>query len=87
MTATDFTRRAEALIAKLSLGTPVPEIEDDKAYVVQEIRRMLAEARDGRLPPRPERTPRLARLVVDQWPLGHPLANEVGEVEALYRRL
>lgn len=82
-----FEDRTEALIAKLrSPGIP-KEIEEDRDYVIEQLEEMRAAFRDGRLPPRDQRWPELTRLVVDQWPLGHPLTNEVGEVEALFRRL
>lgn len=82
-----FMERAEGLIAALLRETHEKSIIADRDYVVEELRKMMSQVSQMALPPRDKRYPQLAHLVVGQWPLGHPLANEVGEVEALYRKL
>lgn len=83
----EYERRVEALIFKLRSSDLPQEIKQDRDYVIDELETMVAGVRSGKLPPRDRRWPELTRLVVDQWPHGHDLANEVGEVEALFKKL
>lgn len=82
-----FVERAERLIAALAAERDSPDVIADRDYVIGEFRKMVTQVSSGELPPREARYPILAHLVGGQWPLGHPLANEVGAVEALYRGL
>jgi hypothetical protein len=82
-----FIERAERLIARLGERPIHPEIDPDAEYVAERLRLMVRNVREDTMPPRGERYGNLARLAVEQWPWGHELANEVGEVEALYRKL
>lgn len=84
---TSFIERVERLLALMEAERESPEIVADRDYVVAQLRAMIANAASGALPPRESRHPLLAYMAADHWPLGHPLANEVGEVETLYRRL
>lgn len=55
--------------------------------VLRRIEAMRSHVRAGSVPPRPSRHRRLSRLVVDEWPLGHPLALQISDLEDLWLTL
>lgn len=86
----EFLKRLDNLVEKLLMeavaGKPaVPP--DELRYVVERLRAMADATSTGRLPPREQRHKGLTRIVIDQWPLSHPLGNELVEVEIAYTRL
>lgn len=82
-----FIQRARQLIDDLQSTEIPPEVARNRDYVLGKLRKMVEEAETSTLPLPSARVPHLTRLVVDQWPLGDHLSNEVGAVEGLYRKL
>jgi len=69
-----------------SVEPPEPTSEQIQA-VLNRIRSMERQVREETLPPRSRRDRILTRLMMDEWPLGHPLASRTMRVEDLYVNL
>jgi hypothetical protein len=61
--------------------------EFDLEVASKHIRQMQDNVNNDTLPPKEMRFPVLARLIVDQWPLGSRLGTEIIELEKLYQLL
>jgi hypothetical protein len=66
-----------------AISEPLPTPEQLR-IVLRRIEVMKRQIEDGSAPPRESRYRKLARILVDEWPLGHPLANKISELEDLY---
>lgn len=60
---------------------PTPE---QLEVVLLRVEAMKRQIQEDSAPPRTARYRRLSRMLVDEWPLGHPLATAVSELEDLY---
>ncbi len=52
--------------------------------VLRRIEAMRRQIEEDSAPPKHARYRSLSRMLVDEWPLGHSLANEITELEDLY---
>ena len=90
-TTEQFLAQAEATIAAIraELGredrSPCERPSGGQLEVVlDKVQAMKHQVEEGTAPPRSARSSRLARILVDEWPLGHRLANRIIELENLY---
>ncbi len=60
---------------------PTPE---QLAVVLRRIEAMMRQIEEDSAPPKHARYRRLSRMLLDEWPLGHSLANQITELEDLY---
>jgi len=57
------------------------------AVVLRKVEAMKCQIEEGSAPPKDARFRRLSRMLVDEWPLGHPLATAITELEDLYLKV
>lgn len=89
-----FLTRASRLLDEIdqllsACATERPNNVDrfDLEVASKHIVEMRSNVETGTLAPKEQRFPVLARLVVDQWPLGSELGTELIELEKLYQLL
>jgi hypothetical protein len=61
--------------------------QDQLDSMLLELNHMRATVESGVLPPRENRFANLTRLIVDCWPLGHPVGAAISDLEVEYRQL
>lgn len=86
-----FLAKAEvvrsAIREELERGRTTPggqPTSEQLAVVLCKVEGMKRQIELGAAPPREAQYRRLSRLLVDEWPLGHPLATAISELEDLY---
>ena len=84
-----MTQNALELInrAITSLDAAAPEVHPSRARVREELVEMQRQVREGNVPERSARTPGLARLVADSWPVDSQAGSDVITAELAYLAL
>ena len=59
----------------------------DLSWAKERLANMIEAAESGAIPPIERRYAELSRMVMDQWPLGHSLANSISTAEGEYLAL
>ena len=90
----EFLRRADEIIRKIEAvlsedyDNRTEKISDsdlrDMLNLVKE-RKIIVET--NQIPPKKMRYRSLSRIVIDQWPLGTSLGNEISQLESIYINL
>ncbi len=90
----EFLRRADEVIRKIE--AMLAENYDDRAEKIsdsdlKDMLNLIKERKEmvtnNQMPPKNLRYRSLSRIVIDQWPLGTSLGNEVSELESYYVNL
>jgi hypothetical protein len=89
-----FLRKADEIIKKIE--AMLHEDYKDRSEKItdsdlQDMLSLLKQRKEivetNQLPPKNMRYRSLSRIVIDQWPLGTPLGNEISELESIYINL
>ncbi len=83
----EFLRKADAVIKKIEAmlnedyGKRAEKISDlDLQDMLSLVKQLRMRVETNQLPPKNKRYRSLSRIVVDQWPLGTSLGNEISEL-------
>lgn len=53
-------------------------------FLIEELKKKVLK---GKLPPKEDRHAILTRVIIDTWPLGTKLGNEISELEEIYQNM
>jgi len=59
----------------------------DLKVMLSHIKNLKERVLKDNLPPKEQRHARLTRIIIDTWPLGTVLGNEISELEEIYQNL
>lgn len=86
----NFLNSAAAVLRRMEVykRSGAREVSPEQLEVARRgVERMRAAVRGDSLPSREARDAELTHLIMDSWPLGHPLGNAITALERDYRQL